>query len=52
MPLDPEAVSLYPLSVEDALAALVRTPPPTKTAKLATAKRRASKKQKRRPPSS
>jgi hypothetical protein len=34
-------ISLYPLSTLDALAALVRVPPPPKTVKPAKAKRRA-----------
>jgi hypothetical protein len=45
---DSKPVSLYPLSVEDVLAALVRIPPPLKTAKPARAKRRARKQPKKR----
>jgi hypothetical protein len=43
MPRDSKAVSLHPLSPVDALAALLRVPPPPKTKKPATAKRRAKK---------
>ena len=39
MPRDSKPVSLYPPSVEDVLAALVRIPPPPKTVKPARAKR-------------
>ena len=48
MPRDPKLVSLYPLRVADAHAALVRIPPPPKAAKPATVKQRASKRPKRR----
>jgi hypothetical protein len=48
MPRDAKPVSLYPLSVEDVLAALVRIPPPPKTVKPAKAKRRAPKTRKKR----
>jgi len=48
MPRDSKPVSLYPPSVEDVLAALVRIPPPPKTVKPARAKRRATKRSKKK----
>jgi hypothetical protein len=48
MSRDSKPVSLYPLSVEDVLAALVRIPPPPKTVKPAGAKRRAKNTKKKR----
>jgi hypothetical protein len=49
MPRDAKPISLHPLSVDDVLAALVRIPPPPKTAKPAKSKRRAPKTRKKRP---
>jgi hypothetical protein len=45
LPMPPrlKPISLYPLSPLDALAAMLRVPPPPKTAKPASAKRRALK---------
>ena len=43
MPRDAKPVSLHPLSPTDALAALLRVPPPPKAVKPAMAKRRARK---------
>ena len=42
----PDLMSLYPLSPTDALAALLRVPPPPKAVKPAKAKRRARTKKK------
>ena len=46
MPERLKPISLYPLSPADALAAMLRVPPPPKAAK--PAKRRASKRAKRK----
>jgi hypothetical protein len=51
MPRDAKPLSLHPLTPADALAALLRVPPPPKTAKPAKAKRRAPKRTKKRPKS-
>ena len=47
MPERLKPISLYPLSPADALAAMLRVPPPPKMVK--PAKRRASKRAKKRP---
>jgi hypothetical protein len=47
MPPRLKPISLYPLSPADALAAMLRVPPPPKAAKRAKAKRRAGAKKKR-----
>jgi hypothetical protein len=47
MPRDSKPVSLHPLTPVDALAALLRVPPPPKVVKPAKAKRRARTAKKR-----
>lgn len=49
MPRDATPVSLYPLHPLDAIAAILRVPPPPKVVKPARAKRRAPKGARKRP---